>query len=141
MPTGAGIRVAGRAAPLSREAVERIVAAVLAAEGREALLSVSFLGRGAMRDLNHRWTGRDAVTDVLAFPLRLPGGRLAGDIYVCPWVAGREAAEREIPLRQELTRLVVHGVLHILGYDHPEGPHRTRSPMWRRQERLVRRLR
>jgi probable rRNA maturation factor len=40
-------------------------------------------------------------------------------------------------LRQELIRLVVHGTLHALGREHPEGPHRTRSAMWRRQERYV----
>ena len=43
-------------------------------------------------------------------------------------------------LREELVRLVVHGTLHVLGYDHPDGPGRTRSAMWRRQERYVRRL-
>ncbi len=44
-------------------------------------------------------------------------------------------------LDEELVRLAVHGNLHVLGYDHPEGPSRTRSAMWRRQERYVRRLR
>ncbi|HXJ29862.1 MAG TPA: rRNA maturation RNAse YbeY [Gemmatimonadales bacterium] len=43
-------------------------------------------------------------------------------------------------LREELVRLAVHGTLHVLGYDHPDGPGRTRSAMWRRQERYVRRL-
>jgi probable rRNA maturation factor len=42
-----------------------------------------------------------------------------------------------IPLREELIRLVVHGTLHALGWDHPEGPGRTRSAMWRKQERYV----
>lgn len=91
-----------------------------------------------MRGLNRRWTGRDSVTDVLAFPLPLPDGSLAGDIYICPWVASREARFRGLPVRQELIRLVVHGVLHVLGYDHPE-EERVKSPMWKLQERLVRR--
>ena len=60
-----------------------------------------------------------------------------GDVYVCPWVAAREARTRGIPVRQELIRLLVHGTLHALGYDHPEGERHTRSAMWRRQERYV----
>ena len=43
-------------------------------------------------------------------------------------------------MEQELLRLAVHGTLHVLGYDHPDGPGRTRCSMWRRQERYVRRL-
>jgi probable rRNA maturation factor len=94
-----------------------------------------------MRALNARWKGKDRVTDVLAFSLAGPGGNVAGDIYICPWVATREAAGRGIPLRRELLRLVVHGALHVLGYDHPAGEARTTSPMWRRQERYLRSLR
>jgi probable rRNA maturation factor len=45
-----------------------------------------------------------------------------------------------VPEREELARLVVHGTLHVLGWDHPETEDRTRSPMWRRQERYVDRL-
>jgi len=135
------VKVAGRHAALSRAGVIRAAETVLAAERREAQLSISFLGRDAMRRLNRRWTGRDAVTDVLAFPLPLPDGSLAGDIYICPWVATREAQARGLPARQELIRLVVHGVLHVLGYDHPEDQKRVKSPMWKRQERLVRRVR
>jgi len=114
------------------------VEAVLRGEKRAALVSVSFVGRERMRSLNARWKGRNQPTDVLAFALTGPDGARTGDIYICPWVAAREAGARGLPLRQELRRLVVHGVLHVLGYDHPEGPRRTLSPMWRRQERYVR---
>jgi probable rRNA maturation factor len=58
-------------------------------------------------------------------------------VYVCPWVARQEAKARGISFREELIRLIVHGTLHALGRDHPEGPERTRSAMWRRQERYV----
>lgn len=104
------------------------------------LLSISFVGRDRMKDLNHRWKGKRAPTDVLAFPLAGPGGSLAGDVYICPWVAARNARELKVSLRRELSRLVVHGVLHVLGYDHPEATGRTTSPMWRRQERYLRGL-
>lgn len=106
-----------------------------------ATLSISFLGRDRMRDLNQRWMGCLSSTDVLAFSLAGPGGSLAGDVYICPWMAARNARALGIPLREELTRLVIHGVLHVLGYDHPEATGRTASPMWRRQERYLRGLR
>ena len=130
--------VAGRSFPLSRADVVRSAVTVLRAEGRTATISVTFLGREPMRELNARWKGRRDPTDVLAFALPGPRGSLAGDVYICPWVAAREAEARGIPLRQELRRLVVHGVLHVLGYDHPEGERRIHSPMWRRQERYLR---
>ncbi|HSE50969.1 MAG TPA: rRNA maturation RNase YbeY [Gemmatimonadales bacterium] len=133
--------MAGRSHPLARAAVQRAVEAVLRGEARTALVSVSFVGRDRMRVLNRRWKQRDQPTDVLAFALTGPGGAPAGDIYICPWVAAREARARGLPLRQELKRLVIHGVLHVLGYDHPDGPRRTGSPMWRRQERYVRGIR
>ena len=135
------IAIAGRSAPLSRQAVARAACRVLAGERRSAELSLTFVSRSAMRGLNARWKGVDADTDVLAFSLPAPSQSLAGDIYICPRVAARHAAELGIPVRQELLRLVVHGVLHVLGYDHPDGVRRLHSAMWRRQERYVRGLR
>ena len=129
--------VNGRRLPLSRALVRRVVRAVLQAERRDALISVTFLGRDSMRRLNAEHTGHDGPTDVLAFPLAAPSGQTIGDVYICPWVARQEARTRGIPIREELIRLVVHGTLHALGREHPEGPERTRSAMWRRQERYV----
>jgi probable rRNA maturation factor len=104
------------------------------------------LDADAMRRLNRRATGRRGLTDVLAFALPQPDGGLLGDVYICPaaaerWVknGGRGKGE-EGRVEEELVRLTVHGTLHLLGYDHPDGPGRTRSAMWRRQERYVRRL-
>ena len=129
--------VHGRQLPLSRALVRRVVESVLRQERRQGLISVTFLGRDSMRRLNAEHKGHDRPTDVLAFALEGPPGQVLGDVYICPWVAQREARSRSIPLRQELIRLVVHGTLHALGRDHPEGPERTRSAMWRRQERYV----
>jgi len=129
--------VSGRRLPLSRALVRRVVQAVLRSERRDALISVTFVGRDSMRRLNAEHKGHDNPTDVLTFALADPAGRIIGDIYICPWVARREARDRSIPLREELVRLIVHGTLHALGRDHPEGEARTRSAMWRRQERYV----
>ena len=129
--------MSGRHLPLSRALVRRVVEAVLRAERREALISVTFVGRDTMRRLNAEHKGHDYPTDVLTFALTGPSGQVAGDVYICPWIARREARTRSIPLREELIRLIVHGTLHALGRDHPEGSARTRSAMWRRQERYV----
>jgi probable rRNA maturation factor len=131
------VAVNGRRLPLPAALVRRVVEAVLRGERREALISITFLGRDAMRRLNAEHKGHDRPTDVLSFALADQGGRAVGDVYVCPWIARREARARGIPLREELVRLVVHGTLHALGREHPEGEGRTASPMWRRQERYV----
>ncbi len=120
--------------------VTRIVTRVLAGERRTAEVSVAFIGPARMRTLNREWKGHDEPTDVISF--HLPGlhGQLVGDVYICPAVARTNARAAGISPREELTRLVVHGTLHVLGYDHPEGPGRTRSDMWKRQERYVKAL-
>jgi probable rRNA maturation factor len=129
--------VAGRRLSLPSALVRRVVQRVLEGERRDGLVSVTFLGREAMRRMNAQHKGRDVPTDVLAFAMSDGAGRVVGDVYICPWVAEREARARGVPLREELIRLLVHGTLHALGRTHPEGPGRTRSPMWRRQERYV----
>jgi len=118
---------------------------VLAWEGaRRTRVELTLLDGPAMRRLNRRATGRRSLTDVLSFTLPQADGAIWGDVYICPeaaerWV--RKAGSREAgSVAQELVRLAVHGTLHVLGYDHPEGPGRTRSAMWRRQERYVQRV-
>jgi probable rRNA maturation factor len=129
--------VSGRRLPLPVPLVRRVVEAVLRGERRRALISVTFLGRDAMRRVTAEHASRDRPTDVLSFAMTDPAGRALGDVYICPWVAAREARARGIRLREELIRLLVHGTLHALGLEHPEDEGRTASPMWRRQERYV----
>ena len=118
--------------------MRRAVRCVLNGEGiGPAAIDVTFMSSQRMRALNRRSFGRDRATDVIAFRLPHPG-RLVGDVYVCPAKAHRTAREHGVSLREELIRLIVHGTLHVLGHDHPQGRARDRSPMWRRQERYVR---
>ena len=93
-----------------------------------------------MRALNRRTLDRDRATDVIAFSLPHPG-RTVGDIYLCPSVARRSAKSLSITLEEELLRLVVHGMLHVIGYEHPEDERRAVSTMWRLQERYLNQVR
>ncbi len=132
--------------PLGVRRVGDAVRSVLRAERvRDALLSVTFLSNRAIAALNARHLGRRGPTDVIAFgfaPSPGPGPRLLviGDVYIAPVVARENARRHRVGVREEIVRLVVHGTLHVLGYDHPEGAEREASPMWRRQEQLVARI-
>lgn len=143
MTTAVGVSMDGVRVPLSRDRVGRIVRAVLRSEGvRSAMLSVTFVTSRDMRTLNRKHLRRDATTDVIAFGLGRAGksAPILGDVYIAPDVARASARDNGVTLREELARLIVHGTLHVLGYDHPDSDARTRSAMWRKQERLVARL-
>ena len=133
----------GVRAPLGRQAIADAARATLRGERvRHALLSITLLDRKSIARINRQHLGHVGDTDVIAFgfdrPLR--DDPVIGDIYVAPDVARDNARARRRPVREELTRIVVHGTLHVLGYDHPDGDDREDSPMWERQERIVRRL-
>ena len=125
--------------PLGRARAARVARAVLAAEGaRRGSLSIAFVSNRRIAALNRRHLGHAGPTDVISFPLAsaVPG-EVQGDIYIAPGVARENARRHGVPVREELARLVVHGTLHVLGHDHPEGASREASPMWRRQEALL----
>jgi probable rRNA maturation factor len=143
MTLSVDVAVDGVSSPLSRARVADLSRRVLRAEGvRDALLSVALVSTRRMRALNRKHLKRSGATDVIAFGFSRVGARgpVVGDVYIAPDAARASARENGVSLREELARLVVHGTLHVLGYDHPEGDRRTRSAMWRRQERLVARL-
>lgn len=131
-----GVRV-----PLSRARTAGIARAVLRAERvRDAMLSIAFVSRRRIAALNRDHVGHRGATDVIAFGLTrsAAGAPVVGDVYIAPEVAAANARRAGASVREEIARLVVHGTLHVLGHDHPE-EQRTASPMWRRQESLVRR--
>lgn len=118
--------------------LERAVRAAAAAEGVDAgEVSVTLLDDVAMADLNQRFRGHNWTTDVLSFALFDEGEPPVGDVYIGFLQAARQAAENGVGLEQELARLAVHGTLHVLGEEHPEGEERTQSGMWRLQEQIV----
>lgn len=137
-----GVAIEGTRIPISRARVATIARGVLASEQiRDAMLSITFVSNPSIRSLNKRHLRRDRVTDVIAFGFRRAGKTqpLVGDVYIAPTVARASAKAAGVSVREEIARLIVHGVLHVLGYDHPDAD-RTKSAMWRRQERLVARL-
>lgn len=129
----------GLRAPVAAHRIADAARRVLRAEGvRAAMVSVTLLSRSAMARLNRRHLGPSGATDVIAFGFApAPGAGVVGDVYLCPEVARANARSAGCGVREELLRLVVHGTLHVLGWDHPEGRTRESSPMWRRQELLL----
>jgi len=138
-----GVTCDGVRAPVATHRIADGVRLVLRAEGvRDAMVSVTLLSPSAMARLNRRHLALTGATDVISFGFApVPGAGVVGDIYVCPGVAAANARAACCGVREELLRLVVHGTLHVLGHDHPVDAARTTSPMWRRQERLLARVR
>jgi len=109
---------------VSDSEIDRVVAAVLLAEAiGEVEVGVIIVGESDMQELNREHRDQDSATDVLSFPIdddeSLPGvPRMLGDVAICLPVLLAQAIEREVSPAAELTDLLIHGVLHLLGYDH-----------------------
>jgi probable rRNA maturation factor len=91
----------------------------------ETELSILYIAPDHMRKLNVRFAGQDYATDVLAFPLMEDGDEdgdyLLGDVVICPQIANENAQKLGHDLDLEIDTLIIHGTLHLLGYDH-QGP-------------------
>jgi len=91
----------------------------LAVGSRQGELGIRVVGARESRALNARWRGLDAPTNVLSFPAaRDLRGRQIGDLVVCAPVVAREAREQGKPVAAHWAHMVVHGTLHLLGFDH-----------------------
>jgi probable rRNA maturation factor len=108
-----------------------------------AELSILIVGDSKMRSLNRRFRGIDRTTDVLSFPQidRRPVSYkavplLLGDIVINPHQIKRQAIENNVPFKRELRHVLIHGLLHLLGYDH-ERSDPERVKMERREEKLL----
>ena len=144
-PRGLAIDISSsvRRLSISRARVREAATAALRAERvKDAMLSITLVGRAAISRLNRRYLGHHGPTDVISFGLGRVGkrGAVIGDIYICADVARENARLQGISGGEEVLRLVVHGTLHVLGYDHPRGSARTASRMWRKQERILARV-
>jgi probable rRNA maturation factor len=121
-------------APIDVDGLVEVARETLRQEGlARAELSLSFVDEREIAELHERYLHEPGPTDVLSFPLDDVdelGTRIVGDVVIAPSVAARNNPSDPVG---ELRLLVVHGILHLLGYDHEEDPARTR--MWERQER------
>jgi probable rRNA maturation factor len=90
----------------------------------ERRITIAFVGERTMRRLNRDWMGEDRATDVLSFPSEpgpdgLPAALVpAGEVIVCIPTCERQARTRGVPFHDEIARMLIHGALHVLGYDH-----------------------
>lgn len=137
---GIDVDTGRRRLALATDSVRALAGFVLQKERvRSAMLSIAFVSRRAIADLNRRHLGHRGPTDVITFALgrQTPSTPLVGDIYVAPDVVRDQARRWRVPVREELARVVIHGVLHAIGHGHPDGDDRERSAMWKRQERWL----
>lgn len=139
---GLQILVDGGSRPAWVPRVEAAARAALRTEGvEEGEISVALLDDEDIRRLNRDHLDHDRVTDVISFALWDEGEPVLGDIYIGVEQAMRQAAEAGVSPEEEVDRLVVHGCLHVLGWDHPEdAAARMSSPMYLRQEEILREL-
>jgi probable rRNA maturation factor len=128
----------GVAAPVQPARVEAAVRHVLRAEGVAAgEISVALVGDAEIAALNQQYLRHEGPTDVISFHLHDRGEPPLGDVYVGVEQAARQAAGFGASVAEEVLRLAVHGTLHVLGHEHPEGEDRAGSPMFQRQEALL----
>lgn len=143
------VQIAGPfAALVEEEWLSRAAQATLINRGHEeAALSVVITDDQKMQELNRLYLGHDCPTDVLSFPVGGGDERFVsapedeeylGDLLIsCPQ-AERQATAAGSPLRDELTLLVIHGVLHLLGYD--DGDEEGHEEMWAIQDEILAKL-
>ena len=113
-----------RAVPNLRKLARGAIAAAL--PDQKVSLSLLFTGDAKMLEINRQWRGKATATNVLSFPVSadapVPKGELQplGDIVLAYGVVSREALKQQKPVGDHIAHLIVHGVLHLLGYDHED---------------------
>lgn len=105
---------------------------------KEADLSIAFVGQGRMREINKKYRGKNRVTDVLSFPESKvllqkfkvgPSQKVQGlgEIIICLREVKKNAKKFNSSFEKELNRVLIHGILHLLGYDHEKGEEKAKE--------------
>jgi probable rRNA maturation factor len=141
MPVEIVRRAAGR--KFSSRRLKQVALAVLQlTEQQDAELSLAMIGNAAMQKLNARYRHKNYPTDVLSFPSakNLPTeARLLGDVIISVDKAVEQAKQRRRTLDQEMATLLIHGIVHLLGYDH-ERSAKDAQVMTRIEKKITRQL-
>lgn len=101
---------------IDEEFLKNIVKKILEEKKKELNLSIALIGPNRMKKLNKRYRGKNRVTDVLAFP-----NQDSEEIVICLREVKKNAKKFNSTFKKELTKVLIHGVLHLLGYDHEKG--------------------
>ena len=108
----------------ARKIEQQIGKVLISLDCNEHEISILFIGDQEIRDLNHQFRNIDRSTDVLSFPqilageLEIPGALVLGDVAISLETARCQSEEHGLSFEEELTLLLIHGILHLLGYDH-----------------------
>ncbi|MGH7798918.1 MAG: rRNA maturation RNase YbeY [Candidatus Binatia bacterium] len=141
MPVEIARRGAGRKSSTGR--LKKIALAILGLVGQaEAELSLALIGNSEMRKLNAKYRRKDYPTDVLSFPMEVAGPaatRLLGDVIISVEKAREQAKEQDRTPDQEVATLLIHGIVHLLGYDHERSAKDARV-MKRLEDKIFRQL-
>ena len=106
---------------VNKSYLKKVAETVLKAEGKRAFyLSIALIGISRMKKLNKKYLKRDYPTDVLVFPETesYPKINNLGEIIICPQVVKKNAKKFKLTFKKELSKILIHGILHLLGYDH-----------------------
>lgn len=116
------LQIASEAADLPAESdIQVWLDAALASYQRDFELTIRIVDNSESQSLNHQYRGKDKPTNVLSFPFEVPEGielDLLGDLVICAPVVKTEASEQEKPIIAHWAHMVIHGCLHLLGFDH-----------------------
>jgi probable rRNA maturation factor len=108
----------------ARKIEQQIGKVLISLDCNEHEISILFIGDQGIRDLNHQFRNIDRSTDVLSFPqilageLEIPGALVLGDVAISLETARCQSEEHGLSFEEELNLLLIHGILHLLGYDH-----------------------
>ncbi|MFA6161043.1 MAG: rRNA maturation RNase YbeY [Patescibacteria group bacterium] len=111
-----------------------------------AVLGIAFLTEAKIAEKNKIYRGKKSPTDVLSFETRTPNPEsrkntarmISGDVLICPTFAAKQAKLASVPIKEELNRLLIHGLLHLAGFDHADDAQEKR--MFGLQERILKAL-